>query len=378
MPTAIEGPALIVEDVSSDGHDVLHESRRLSRSPHPYHLHHPGRSIEHLEKNDGCKSASTFAMPPIDDSQASASIASSSFFDADSRKRRKESISPSESGTEADDESGPFLKGLPAPPTRLRKGLKQEASLGTPSPLLTPSYLDDEKRRQGLEAQFRRRTSLQSYASTDEETLKIREKFQKRRRAELLRRTTETLLFMGIGCLACWNVLLLPVKRGTSYRQHHSMGSSVDHLMIFPRAGRFCIGGLRDLLAVPVPSLLPSSYTAQEWKSISTIPSNSSGIRPSNTSLSRTPTFIRFVVPAVREPSLRNRQHCPWGHCYATHDCSIPGHFVRTHLGTVSLVCASCSVQGQSGRQSGYSTTTSSCGSRDPLNPLPSASGSPA
>ncbi|KAI4157157.1 MAG: hypothetical protein L6R39_000754 [Caloplaca ligustica] len=152
-------------------------------------------------------------MPPIDDSQASASIASSSFFDADSRKRRKESISPSESGTEADDESGPFLKGLPAPPTRLRKGLKQEASLGTPSPLLTPSYLDDEKRRQGLEAQFRRRTSLQSYASTDEETLKIREKFQKRRRAELLRRTTETLLFMGIGCLACWNVLLLPVKR---------------------------------------------------------------------------------------------------------------------------------------------------------------------
>ncbi|KAL8659725.1 MAG: hypothetical protein Q9226_000281 [Calogaya cf. arnoldii] len=132
------------------------------------------------------------------------------------RKRRKDSTTPSDSGSEADDESGPLLKTLPAPPLRLRKGLKNESVIGTPSPLLTPSYLDDEKRRESLEASFKRRASLQSHASTDEETLTIREKFRKRRRAELIRRLTETILLFSIGSIACWKTLLPPLRTAGS------------------------------------------------------------------------------------------------------------------------------------------------------------------
>lgn len=123
------------------------------------------------------------------------------YFDANARARRRHSTSSSDSGTEADDESGGLLKGLPAPPVKLRKGLKDAS--GTPSPLLTPSYLDDDSRRLALAWQTRRRKSLQSPVCTDEETLQIRDKFTKRRRAELLRRVTETILLGFVGGIAC-------------------------------------------------------------------------------------------------------------------------------------------------------------------------------
>lgn len=219
MPTEFEGPELKVHNVSDDDHASPKESQRFSRSPHPYHMRNPGYTFGKEEKDKGCKLDSTLATRAANDARLSDSADGNTFFDVDSRKRRKISSSPSESGTEADDEGGPFLRGLPAPPARLRKGLKDETTFGTPSPLLTPSYLDDEKKRQTLEVQFKRRASLQSYASTDKETLRIREKFQRRRRAELLRRTTETVLLLSVGGLACRKALLLPISRGAFDRR---------------------------------------------------------------------------------------------------------------------------------------------------------------
>ncbi|KAI4206460.1 MAG: hypothetical protein LQ346_001086 [Caloplaca aetnensis] len=212
MPTVIEGPELKAHNVSGVEHDST--KRRLSRSPHPYYMRNPGYTVEKEEKEKKGKSWKldlTRATPPASDARSSDST--NTFFDADCRKRRKISSSASESGTEADDEGGQYLRGLPAPPARLRKGLKNETTLGTPSPLLTPSYLDDEKRKQTLEVQFKRQARQQGCASTDEETLGIREKFKRRRRAELLRRTSETVLFLGMGGLVCRKALLLPIRR---------------------------------------------------------------------------------------------------------------------------------------------------------------------
>ncbi|KAL8905818.1 MAG: hypothetical protein Q9207_002389 [Kuettlingeria erythrocarpa] len=211
MPAVVEGPELNVRNVSGGEHGST--KRRLSRSPHPYYMRNPGYTIEKDKKGKSWKLDLTRATPPANDARSSDGADTDTFFDADCRKRRKISNSASESGTEADDEGGQYLRSLPAPPARLRKGFKNETTLGIPSPLLTPSYLDDETRKQILEVQFKRRSRQQGCVSTDEETLGIREKFRRRRRAELLRRTSETVLFLGIGGLVCRKALLLPIRR---------------------------------------------------------------------------------------------------------------------------------------------------------------------
>ena len=121
--------------------------------------------------------------------------------DSDGRKRRKQSVPTSESGTEADDESAGTLLGLPAPSTRLRKGLKNPTDSAMQSPILTPSYLDDESRRQALEHQLKRYGGVRSLPVTDEENTKLRNRFSRKRRAELMRRATETFLLGIIGVI---------------------------------------------------------------------------------------------------------------------------------------------------------------------------------
>ncbi|KAL9126075.1 MAG: hypothetical protein Q9217_004819 [Psora testacea] len=168
---------------------------RLSRSPHPYHR----RGASCSQDNDTIKSyahilpASTLATSEPNE------IQETTYFDADHRKRRELHESASDSGTEADDEKGAFLLGLPAPPARPRKGLKDGSE--TASPLLTPSYLDDGRRKAALEARGSCPTSLQGQ-SMDEETVKLREKFSRRRRAELIRRITETILLLVVCYIA--------------------------------------------------------------------------------------------------------------------------------------------------------------------------------
>lgn len=214
MPTEVS-PQLNRSHVSGSEHDPSHDPPHLSRSPQPYAKYRPDAPLTTHRTADDCSAISSYEDKSTDRPRPNDDAASKDFFDPDNRKRRKDPKSQSDSGTEADDESGPILKSLPAPPARLRKGLKDDSKFGISSPLLTPSYLDDITRREVFEPQLKRRGSAQSLVSTDEENVQIRIKFVKRRRAELLRRTTETFLLFSVGCIACWQNLLLPIREGT-------------------------------------------------------------------------------------------------------------------------------------------------------------------
>jgi hypothetical protein len=181
----------------------------LRRSPQPYLRHK-----DEIRKPSPDRLASSRATrdrpnPP-----------SRTISDADGRKRRKTSSrsqSPSESGTEADDEGYSFVRALPPPPLRPHKGLRETegSGHGALSPLLTPTQIDDEGRKFSDEYfNNKKRANRKGEPSfTDEEARSARQKYLKRRRNELVRRTTETALLAGIGILAvsgcnCWQSLL--------------------------------------------------------------------------------------------------------------------------------------------------------------------------
>ncbi len=121
--------------------------------------------------------------------------------DADGRSRRKNSIFPSESGSEADDESSGFLKGLPAPPMIPRKGLRGAGQENGSSPMATPKLLSGSNR--SLSAEFR--SWKEDWSGTKQQSIgdvqRKAELFRKRRRAESLRRVTEVALVASLGWL---------------------------------------------------------------------------------------------------------------------------------------------------------------------------------
>ncbi|KAL8679809.1 MAG: hypothetical protein Q9186_003925 [Xanthomendoza sp. 1 TL-2023] len=215
MPGDIGRPSLNIDGASDHQNALSQVPPRLSRSPHPYARRFPESSCA-VPKADGEPDFNSSSPSSATQQPQSTDIEAKAFFDSDRRKRRRDSTTSSDSGTEADNESGPLLKSLPAPPARLRKGLKNATAIGIPSPLLTPSYLDDEKRRELFEASFKHRPSRQNYTSTHEETLGIRDKFRKRRRAELIRRMTETVLLLCIGGIACRKAMLQPIRKETT------------------------------------------------------------------------------------------------------------------------------------------------------------------
>lgn len=116
----------------------------------------------------------------------------------------------SESGTEADDESGSLFKGLPAPPARPRKGLRGGGSKDEAlSPLVTPRSLQEGKRSLSLDG---RRDNNQHQAESDARERTLREKYSRRKRGEILRRATEVGLLSIVAVLICsepeaWKVL---------------------------------------------------------------------------------------------------------------------------------------------------------------------------
>jgi hypothetical protein len=189
--------------------DMDEELELFRRSPHPYLRHKD--EIRKESPNRTSSSSSPSRTPP--------ESTDPTISDEDARKRRKTaSQSPSESGTEADDEGYTFVKALPAPPLRSHKGLRDARAIGIEewtSPPLTPTQIDDEGRKfsddylSGTKTGRRRGDAYQ----TDEEALAARQKYLQRRRNELVRRTTETALLAGIGLLAvqgcsCWDKLL--------------------------------------------------------------------------------------------------------------------------------------------------------------------------
>lgn len=207
MPARRAIPTLSTSTPYGSGSIPPTQGLRLSRSPHPYHRRgshgrqYDSAYLSYGSSNNGAKQQATQLMttpcPPQEKGYDGAN-----YFDADGRKRRKYSTSPSESGTEADDESG-MLRGLPAPPFKSRKGIKDSRNVSTSSPLLTPTLLDDHEREFSMEDHSSRHGILQNQSMVDEERLRRRERFTRRRRAELLRRMTETVLIGSVGCIAC-------------------------------------------------------------------------------------------------------------------------------------------------------------------------------
>lgn len=187
---------------SADEKNTRNRAPILSRSPRPYSR----QQYDVLQDNGNTAAClhNALVSPVVNDSSLNFEKNVHTYFDADHRKRRKGSTSPSDSGTEADDERGrSSLLGLPAPPVKPRKGLKGPRGSGTESPLLTPSYLDAETRRLDSKAKSRRWGGLQSQNCVNEETIRLRQKFNQRRRAELIRRVSETVLMGTIGFIAC-------------------------------------------------------------------------------------------------------------------------------------------------------------------------------
>lgn len=187
---------------NADENHPLNRAPTLSRSPRPYSKQQS--DVLQDSRNTAACLRNVLVSRTVTDSSLNPERIGHTYFDADHRKRRKGSSSPSDSGTEADDERGrSSLLGLPAPPIRPRKGLKGPSGSGTDSPLLTPSYLDAESRKLDSKAQSKRWGSLHGQISTNEETVRLRQKFKQRRRAELVRRVSETILMGAIGFIAC-------------------------------------------------------------------------------------------------------------------------------------------------------------------------------
>jgi hypothetical protein len=161
---------------SSIQHPSAGEERRLSRSPHPYHRRGTSLLTGHVEGDK-------HEQPSND------------------RNGQTSSTSSNESGTDADDERGRFLKRLPAPPLRPHKGLRHtpfESPTPQPSPLDTPPAVENGDGQLTSQASH---TKDQSIVDRGYELQTIREKYTKRKRSEVVRRITEIVLFFAIGII---------------------------------------------------------------------------------------------------------------------------------------------------------------------------------
>ncbi|KAI9852174.1 MAG: hypothetical protein M1838_001637 [Thelocarpon superellum] len=170
---------------------------RLSRSPHPYHRRRSQLTLdEGLTPNSRPAPylPSSSPTPSPHETEGEATTAYGNGF-----LPRKAS---SDSGTEADDESLHLLKGLPAPPSRPRKGLRDSRGHsveGALSPLLTPAFLGDAGRRFSADFGDARRLEADGGKSAAAEARTRLEVFLRKRSAELKRRGLEVLLLGAVG-----------------------------------------------------------------------------------------------------------------------------------------------------------------------------------
>lgn len=149
--------------------DVIAEDlRHFTRSPHPYHRsNRPPISRTPSERSDRLQPLSTYS---------------------------KSSRTPSDSGTEADDESTGILRGLPAPPARPRKGLR----CGVNGTLDTDAWLPTLQPWPSFVRQTSRASRRSSSEETDYESTE-RKHVRRQRRVEILRRLMETALLVSVG-----------------------------------------------------------------------------------------------------------------------------------------------------------------------------------
>ncbi|KAK4935936.1 dolichol kinase [Elasticomyces elasticus] len=171
------GPARSDNATSSSHGSHTRQTSSLDRTPQPYHIR--GDSL--------IKATGLFTFTASDTRNGHIT---SSFGRSES----------SESGTEADDEKGPLLKGLPAPPLRLRKGLRGSSPAGlTPaaSPLPTPPAFVEAREFEyfGANQKTTKRTQQAGKQTKDFEA------YKRRKRREIVRRCAETSLLCVIAAI---------------------------------------------------------------------------------------------------------------------------------------------------------------------------------
>lgn len=177
-----------IEQDSKENVPLITSRVRLDRSPHPYHRRQPSSfgSRTRSSQTHASHHLRSIKPPPCGPGHSKESL-----LDAKSEKSWKQATS-GDSGTEADDESGGVLRGLPAPLIKRRSS----------SPVLMPRHMDDERRRFWQhEAKHQGRRPVLSLR--DEENREICDKFARRRRAEYLRRLSETILLGSVGFISC-------------------------------------------------------------------------------------------------------------------------------------------------------------------------------
>ena len=155
---------------------------RLSRSPHPYHRR---------------GSSALFTRPDV---------LQTSLPSTNGSRSNRAITSSSDSGTEADDEKGSIARGLPAPPFRLRKGLKGNSPYQQ-SPVVTPFPPAEPRANEKWNEYFSTPNTHEGREQRDERCDDIEgRRYAEARRKEILRRSTETLLVCLLtGCLVYQN-----------------------------------------------------------------------------------------------------------------------------------------------------------------------------
>ena len=166
-------------------------SRRLSRSPHPYHRHRTeiANDPERFSLNTLPTHSLLRSTQNTDDEEQDFSSIPYAML---------RGPADSDSGTEADDEH--FLKGLPAPKLRPHKGLRGVEGVwsNTPSPLLSPALLDEDLKTIPLDAW---RDSKTTAPLTEDDVWKAAERFRQKRRKEIARRATEGAILIFVGAI---------------------------------------------------------------------------------------------------------------------------------------------------------------------------------
>lgn len=152
---------------ASNSDAIIEDLRQFTRSPHPYHRTN-GRLGLRTPSEHGDRLQPLSAYP-------------------------KSSRTPSDSGTEADDESTGILRGLPAPPVRPRKGLRS----GVNGTLDTDSWLPTLQPWPSFVSRASRRSSEEESEDRFAEGKHIR----RQRRIEILRRLVETALLLSVGAV---------------------------------------------------------------------------------------------------------------------------------------------------------------------------------
>ncbi|KAJ5811880.1 hypothetical protein N7474_008181 [Penicillium riverlandense] len=163
---------------SSEG-IAIDDLRCFTRSPHPYHLKSSASARRHGSHTPPSEQGDLLRPP--------------SYYSS------KSSRTPSDSGTEADDESTGLLRGLPAPPLRPRKGLR----VGTNGTVVadTDPWMPSLHPWPPLLVRTIPRKSSRWSSDTEAEgrMAEKRQMLNRKRRVEVLRRLLETALLLSVG-----------------------------------------------------------------------------------------------------------------------------------------------------------------------------------